>query len=334
MDGREYLPWSQAMERALYGPGGFYSAGDGPAAHFRTSVHASALFAAAIAGLLRQVDAALGRPPELTLVDMGAGRGELLAAVHEAIADEPFSGRTRLIAVDVATRPAELPAPIEWVDLPPAEVTGLLVANEWLDNVPCDVAELTADGWRSVEVAADGAQRLGPPPDDDELAWLDEWWPTTVRGARAEIGLSRDIAWRDAVATLTRGVAVAIDYAHTKRTRPPHGSLTGYARGRQTEPVPDGSCDITAHVALDSCAAAAAADWTVNTTQRAALHSLGISGTRPPIAMAGADPRGYLRALSQASMAAELTESQGLGGFGWLAQGVDAVAHRLFTRNR
>ncbi|MGH3417114.1 MAG: SAM-dependent methyltransferase, partial [Actinocrinis sp.] len=142
---------------------------------------------------------------------------------------------------------------------------------------------------------------------------------------RAEIGLSRDTAWQQAVAALHAGVAVAIDYAHSRDSRPPIGTLTGYADGRQTMPIPDGTRDITAHVALDACAAAAAAyaSWTVYATQREVIHSLGITGARPNLALASSDPRGYLRALSQASSAAELTDPDGLGGFGWLAQGVN-----------
>ena len=48
------------------------------------------------------------------------------------------------------------------IDLPP--VTGLLVANEWLDDVPLDVVEQTGDGPRLVLVDADGAGSLGPAP--------------------------------------------------------------------------------------------------------------------------------------------------------------------------
>lgn len=330
MDGREYLPWSRAMEEALYGPRGFYRSRGGPAAHFRTSVHASPLFAGAIVALLRQVDEALGEPDRLTLVDLGAGGGELLAAVHASCGDEPFADRLCLVAVEIAARPRDLAAAIEWCAQPPGAVTGVLVANEWLDNVPCDVVELAADGWRSVEVAADGAQRLGAPADGGQLAWLASWWPAGEPGARAEVGRSRDLAWRGAVSTLSRGVALAVDYAHTRAARPPYGSLTGYANGRQTAPVPDGSCDLTAHVALDACAAAAAADWTVQLTQRTALRRLGISGARPPIATASTDPRGYLRRLSQAAAAGELTDPDGLGGFGWLAQGVRVPVPPVF----
>ena len=62
-------------------PGGFYARGERPAAHFRTSVHASPRYAGAILALLRHADAALGHPDRLDLVDIGAGQGELLSQV-------------------------------------------------------------------------------------------------------------------------------------------------------------------------------------------------------------------------------------------------------------
>jgi SAM-dependent MidA family methyltransferase len=216
-------------------------------------------------------------------------------------------------------------------------VVGLLVANEWLDNVVCDVAEVGADGVvRIVEVdTQNGAERLGPVPDAEQLGWLARWWPLggeadraddggestshPEAGARAEIGLDRDAAWRSVVERLERGVAVAIDYSHTLATRPRFGTLTGYRDGHQVPAVPDGSCDITAHVALDACAEALAPGVeTVLTTQREYLRGLGVSGARPDLALASSDPLGYLRGLSRASAAAELTDPEGLGSFGWL----------------
>ena len=128
------------MHEALYGPDGFFMRNDaGPAAHFRTSVHASPLFAHALLRLLDRVDAALGRPDRLDVVDVGAGRGELLTQLA-ALAPPALADRLRLTAVELAPRPPDLAADITWRADLPAGVTGLLVANEWLDNVPLDIA--------------------------------------------------------------------------------------------------------------------------------------------------------------------------------------------------
>lgn len=80
--------------------------------------------------------------------------------------------------------------------------------------------------------------------------------------------------------------------------------------------MPDGSCDLTAHVALDACAGPGARLL----TQREALHALGVAGGRPPLSLASTDPAAYVRALAGAGEAAELTATGGLGDFGWLVQ--------------
>ncbi|WP_369368935.1 SAM-dependent methyltransferase [Streptomyces sp. CG4] len=335
----------------MYGPGGFYRRPEGPAGHFRTSVHASPLFAQAVARLLCRVDEALGRPSALDFVDMGAGRGELVTGVLAALPAD-VAARTRAYAVELADRPAVLDERIIWRNTPPAAVTGLLFANEWLDNVPVDVAEVDPAGVpRLVLVADDGTERLGEPVTGAAADWLARWWPLPAEeGLRAEIGLPRDLAWASAVDRVVRGLAVAVDYAHTVDARPPFGTLTGFREGRETAPVPDGSCDITAHVALDACAAASTAHTrsctpqdaartpsdtaqkllgTAHTTpsarlltQRAALRALDITGARPPLTLASTDPSAYVRALASAGEAAELTAPGGLGDFGWLVQPV------------
>ncbi|WP_435969428.1 SAM-dependent methyltransferase [Streptomyces sp. Qhu_M48] len=321
----QWQGWREATERALYGPGGFYLRPEGPAGHFRTSVHASPLFAAAVARLLGEVAEELGTDG-VDLVDVGAGRGELLAGVLAATAG---SGLTvRAYAVERAARPDGLDPRIVWTDRPPAGVRGLLFANEWLDNVPVDVAEADAAGTaRYVEVRADGAERLGGPVSGPDAEWLARWWPLREPGARAEIGRPRDEAWAAAVSSLAAGRAVAVDYAHVRDARPPFGTLTGFRAGREVPPVPDGSCDLTSHVALDACAAAVASagDADGPVSQREALRALGVSGGRPPIALASTDPAAYVRALSTAGEAAELTARGGLGDFLWLTRRVPAA---------
>ncbi|MFD0275975.1 SAM-dependent methyltransferase [Kitasatospora sp. NPDC127111] len=317
-----WMRWRPAMERALYDPdGGFYRRPEGPAGHFRTSVHASPLFARAVARLLLEVDAALGRPEELALVDVGAGRGELLAGVLAALPDA-VRDRLRPYGVEIADRPAGLPSAVLWTDEVPRGVTGLLFANEWLDNVPLDVGEVDRDGvLRYVEVdTATGAERPGGPVDAADAAWAARWWPAARPGDFVEFGGPRDAAWAHAVAGLERGLAVAVDYGHTAGRRPPLTTLTGFRAGREVPPVPDGSCDVTAHVALDAVAVPGVHSlWT---TQREALRALGVSGARPALALASTDPVAYLKALGGAGEAAELTDPAGLGAFGWLAQAV------------
>ncbi|WP_416960932.1 SAM-dependent methyltransferase [Streptomyces sp. Agncl-13] len=311
--------WRTAAEDALYGPEGFYRRPEGPAGHFRTSVHASALFSGAVARLLCRVDEALDRPATLDFVDLAAGRGELVTGVLSALPAE-VAARVRAYAVEIADRPAGLDPRVEWLAEPPKGVTGLLFANEWLDNVPVEVAEVDDAGVpRLVLVREDGTERLGEPLSGAEAEWLARWWPPASEvGLRAEIGLPRDTAWASAVAAVDRGLAIAVDYAHTRDTRPPFGTLTGFREGRETAPVPDGSCDITAHVALDACALPGARLL----TQRAALRALGVTGARPPLTLASTDPTTYVRALASAGEAAELTAPGGLGDFGWLVQAV------------
>ncbi len=269
--------WAQAWEQALYGPSGFFLR-EAPLDHFRTNV-AVPLFAVAVRRLAGLVDDALGHPDPFDVVDLGAGRGELLAGLPDV------PPRWRLTSVDLA--PGMRP------DVPPLQ--GLLIANEWLDSIPLDVLE---DG-RLVLVDPTGEQLLGAPVSSD---WASSWWPG---GGRVEVGAPRDLAWAAAVSRVRRGLAVAVDYGHTMADR--RATLTGYRGGRQVLPVPDGSCDLTAHVALDS---AAAATGSVLVRQREALASLGLSS-------------GEAAGLVQASQARELLDPDGLGGFGWLLRAVD-----------
>jgi SAM-dependent MidA family methyltransferase len=279
-----------------------------------------------LAKLLISVDEALGHPPRLDLVDIGAGCGSLLTQIRSAVPPE-LAVRLVARAVEVSARPPELPVEIGWLCEPPEEITGLVVANEWLDNVPLDVVELTSSGPRLVLVdPRTGAERPGPAPAPQDCEWLDRWWPLLEPGDRAEVGRTRCAAWASVISRLRRGAAVAVDYSHVRSRRPAYGTLTGYRDGHVVPAVPDGSCDVTAHVALDACASAgrdAGATATRLTTQRAALRSLGLTGVRPSIELAHRAPRDYVAALCAAGEEAELLDPAGLGGFGWLLQTVD-----------
>ncbi len=301
-----WVPLRVAWQEALYGPGGFYRTRQ-PADHFRTSAHVSPTFARAVVELARR--------RRLTGVcDLGAGGGELLATLHRI---EPS---WTLVGVEVRPRPPDLPKPIEWRAELPRGFEGLVFGNELLDNIACDVVQLSTDGrYLVVEVdRATGEQRLGPAASNDELGWLSAWWPLTEEGDRAEVGLTRDALWTRVCAANPASVCVAVDYGHLAARRPAGGSLSSYRLGRQTPVTFDGYHDITAHVAFDSLAASVGGTLRL---QREVLHDLGVRGSRPPLSMATTDPAAYLRELATSTESAELIEGNGLGGFFWLSSG-------------
>ena len=321
------LPWREAWQAALYAAGqGFYVTRGGPAAHFTTAAHGPTGAALARA-LLR-----LPEHPVRVVVDLGAGRGELATHLVEVMdPTEPRARRTpdttRVVAVDVVDRPDGLDDRVDWVRSPggsvlPPELTGLrdalVIAHEWLDVVPCTVAEVDTDGVLR-EVLVDpttGVESLGPRLRDADRRWAEAHWPTSTPGDRLEIGLARDEAWADLVSRVEDGTLIAVDYGHTATERPSGGTLTAYASGRLTTPVPDGSCDVTAHVAMDTL------DADEVLTQREALQALGLTGTTPPHTAATTDPLAYLVALERASIEARLLDRDGFGGFRWAVKRV------------
>ncbi|WP_392543223.1 SAM-dependent methyltransferase [Oryzobacter telluris] len=312
------VPWREAWHEALYGAAGFYRRAEGPAGHFTTSTHGP------LGALLAQ---ALGRLADREgathVVDVGCGRGELLTHLRAARPD------LRLTGVDVVDRPSDLPEDVAWLRSPGGGALPdalrdledvLVVAHEWLDVVPCTVVEVGEEGAaRVVLVDGDtGEESLGPAPDPDDLAWCSAHWPIDGHeaGTRVEVGRSRDLAWADLLGRVHRGTLLAVDYGHTRDDRPTSGTLVGYREGTVVPPLPDGSCDLTAHVAVDSL------EHDELLTQRRALRDLGVTGATPSADLARTDPAGYLAALARASAGAALTDLGGLGGFHWVVRRV------------
>ncbi|MDU0292420.1 SAM-dependent methyltransferase [Saccharothrix longispora] len=288
---------------ALYGPGGFFTRGAVPADHFRTAPLVGPELAEALLVLLDRVDSALGRPDRIDFVDVGAGGGELSASVR-SLAPPHLARRLVVTAVDVG--PARSLPGVVWTSEPPGSVRGLLVGHEWLDAIPCPLVE-------------------GPCDDP----WLARWWPVRA-GERAEVGEPRDRAWADAVSRVAAGAALAVDYGHVLADRAAGryaaGTFAAYRGGRRVEPVFDGSCDLTAHVALDACGAAAGGGFAL-VSQRDALAALGFTGA---LGAAGrVDPADWLASAERASRIAELRAVGGLGSFGWLLHGVGVPVSSL-----
>jgi SAM-dependent MidA family methyltransferase len=309
-----WTPWIQAWEQALYGPGGFYRQAPGPAGHFSTASQGIPQIGELLARALLEL---MDREGLDTFVDVGCGRGELLEQVHR------LGPHLRCIGADIVARP-DLSEPIGWFQSPggahlPDELNdltdALVIANEWLDVVPCPIAQMDDDGeLREVLVnRPSGEEQLGDPVSSTDRQWCQRFWPIDrlAPGDRIEIGSTRDTAWDDLLSRVASGLAVAVDYGHTIESRPAIGTLTGFKEGRQVAPVPDGSCDVTAHVAMDSLTHDSLVD------QRTALKGLGVSGETPSSDLARRNPAEYLQSLSTASVATLLTAKGGLGDFLW-----------------
>ena len=82
--------------------------------------------------------------------------------------------------------------------------------------------------------------------------------------------------------------------------------------------MPDGSCDVTAHVAWTRRRRPAGPPYRIDHVSARRCGRSGSTARRPPLELARTDPAGYLRALAAAGAAAELTDPAGLGGHWWL----------------
>lgn len=257
------LALADAWEDTLTGDRSFYRSPYGdPYRHFATDIATSEEIVPRVQELLAIAADCPGGP--LTVIDFGSGAGALLTRLANAGTD------ARLIGIDLRARPPGLDPGIEWITGDARQVAGdlrgirgVVVAHEFLDDIPCEAVEADEDG-RPRRILVDPISReliLGELLDDPaDLAWLKEWWPVTRPLVRAEIGRSRDLAWAAITGMLDAGAAVAIDYGHTRAERVAGtwdgGTLVGYRDGRVVTPVADGSCNLTAHVAIDSVAAA------------------------------------------------------------------------------
>lgn len=271
-----------AWRNAAHGGLGFYGAAHGRAEdHFTTSVMSSDAVARRVIDLalpaLLEV-AASGTP--LTVTDVGAADGTLLRQLRQWWPDA-LRPLTTWRGLDVRPRPTGLDSDIEWRAGDVADTVsrlspgaGLVVAHELLDDIPCDIVETDDDGALRLVLVdpVSGIQSLGPMLDDHGACarlgvdgkamsdWCSRWWPRREPAARIEVGSSRDEVWRQVSSLVTDGVRVAVDYAHVTDERArgdwDGGTLTAYRDGRLVSPRPVGTCNITAHVALDACAAA------------------------------------------------------------------------------
>ena len=237
-------------------------------------------------------------PASLDFVDMAAGRGELATGVLGRAARRRGRPHARVRRRD--RRPPRGPRPrIEWLPEPPRGSPGCSSPTSGWTTSPWTSRRRTPRACRAGCSSGRGRrERLGEPVAGAEARVARAVVAAAGRGRAA--GGDRPAPGRrrgrPRSPASARGLAVAVDYAHTRRdARPPFGTLTGFREGRETAPVPDGSCDITAHVALDACAGARTGRPTgarLLTPTRTPCTPWASPGARPPLALASTRPRG------------------------------------------
>jgi len=213
------LPFSRFMEVALYDPTAGYYRRDhfGREGDFYTAEQLQPTFGL----LLRRFCEQHGIT---TIVQPGAGR----AALRDS-----FTG-LEYVPIDVAYG--------TW----PESFEGLILAHEFFDALPVDVAQREGEEWREMLVACEGegfGWRLG---EGLAIEGIDE----RIERMERAVGLERELVRM--TDRLRSGYLLVLDYGYTQREqiRFPQGSLMGYRQHRATEDVlaNPGEQDITAHV--------------------------------------------------------------------------------------
>jgi NADH dehydrogenase [ubiquinone] 1 alpha subcomplex assembly factor 7 len=185
------IPFDAFVDGALNGPGGFFARGHGAGRagqDFVTSPEVGRLYGALVGVAIDRWWRELGSPDPFFVVEAGAGRGRLAADVlaaapectgalryllvepsaalrqtqRELLVLEPVEdaiGPTLLVDDDTDAVPVTGAGPIvsSLGDLPEVRLTGVLLANELLDNLPFRLVERSADRWLEVRVALDPA---------------------------------------------------------------------------------------------------------------------------------------------------------------------------------
>lgn len=289
------IPLAEYMAAALAHPQyGYYTTRNplGRAGDFITGPEVSQMFGELVGLWCAVVWQAMGSPDPFRLVELGPGRGTLMADALRAARAVPAFGaaaEVHLVEISPVFRAfqkralQDLARPPLWHDDFGAVPAGpmLLVANEFFDALPIRQYRRTEDGWHEAMVdVSNGALCLALAPQPVATALIPEALQQAEPGAVVEVspmgqGLARAIGGRLAA---DGGAALVIDYGHMES-----GCGDTFQAVREhayadvlAEP---GHADLTAHVDFQALAAAAAAGGAAvsgPTTQERFLESLGI----------------------------------------------------------
>jgi len=301
-------------EALLHPEHGYYSQREpfGRAGDFVTAPEVSQIFGELLGLWCVDCWQRLGAPDPVLLVELGPGRGTLMADALRAAGVMPgFRAAAQVHLVEASARLVRRQqetlegTAATWHDglesLPEGPL--LLLANEFFDALPIRQFERRPAGWAEqlVTLSEDGkglAFGLAPPSPLNDLLGL----PPAEVGQRAEIRPAAAAIAGQIGARLARhgGAALLIDYGYVG---PRVGdSLQALQQGRPADPLAaPGTADLTAHVDFGTLATAARdAGATVYgpVTQAELLFALGI---RPRAEALGrqADPS-QARALAAA----------------------------------
>ena len=311
------------MEIALYGEGGFYAThgSAGRRGDFITSPEVGPLFGAVIARALDAWWHEMSEPEDFTIVEAGAGPGTLARSILAANPQCLSTGR--YVAVEVSAPQRERhPAGIDSrASIPTGPITGVIIANELLDNMPFDLC-VYDDGWREAWVAVSGDRFV------EVLKPLSE--PSPFLPARASHGarvpLQRAAGeWLErAIASLSRGRILLFDYCTPTTTvaaaspwRDWLRTYVGHERGAHYLAQP-GTQDVTVQVMIDQLSAVVEPEAV--RTQSQFLQLWGIDelveeGRRAWEAAASRPDLAAMKMRSRISEAQALLDPTGLGNF-------------------
>lgn len=320
------MPFERFMALALYDPdAGFFGSGplrSAKSGDFLTSPEVSPWFG-------RTLAKAIGSPH--TLVEVGAGSGSLLGPLVDALEVRPL----RVVAIDAspAARTALSDMGFETArDLADLEepFSGVILANELLDNLPMRLAARSGVGWveRWIGLDGDALVLVAAPARDDTVAWLDAYAGALPQGGVVEVQLEAAAWLHRAIDLLESGTIIVIDYGATAEELVPRraiGTLRTY-RAHHLGPDPllePGATDITADVNFT-----ALVDVAERASATAVLHRqddfLALHGLRETIAelrtlefelAGGEDALARLKVRSEVKDAETLLHPRGLGDF-------------------
>ncbi len=216
---------------------------------------------------------ALGRPPKVTLAELGPGRGTLMADLLRAGRVDPGfirAAEVHLVEISPELRRRQeagltgFASPV-WHDrvddLPDGPL--IIIANEFFDALPVRQFVRTERGWRERVVGLDDAGKLafgiGAAAPDPALLPLGA--SEAPVGAVAEINRPAEAIIGTLAHRLVQhgGAALIFDYGHV---RSGFGETLQAVRAHHyAEPLREpGECDLTAHVDFDRLGRAAAAE--------------------------------------------------------------------------